>query len=395
MRRIYLDHAATTPVDPRVREAMRPFFDESFGNASSTHWFGQQARAALERSRTLIAGCLGAKPGELTFTSGGTESDNFAIRGVYYAMRKKGRNHIVTTAAEHHAVLDCVRALRHEGAEVSVLPVEKTGRVSFEALEVAVNQRTGLVTVMHANNEVGTITDLASISAIAHRNGALVHTDAVQSFGKIRCDVNDLGVDLASISAHKIYGPKGIGALYVRSGTEIENLLYGGGQERGRRPGTENVALAAGFARAAEIGHEEMDDQALRMRALRDALEERLRAFFPELRLNGDIEHRLPNLANITFDSSESLPEAEMLVMNVDLEGIAVSSGSACTSGSVQPSHVLLAMGVDPPAAKATLRFSFGRMNVQEDVDDAVAGVRRVVERMRKSGQRSAVSGQE
>jgi cysteine desulfurase len=366
---------------------MLPFLGEEFGNASSVHWFGQQARAALERSRTAIAGCLGARPGELTFTSGGTESDNFAIRGLFHAMRKKGRNHVVTTAVEHHAVLDCVQALREEGAEVSILPADKTGRVFPDAVAAAVNDRTCLVTVMHANNEVGTITDLAAIAAIAHRNGALLHTDAVQSFGKIGCNVNDMGVDLASISAHKIYGPKGIGALYIKSGTEIENLLHGGGQERGRRPGTENVALAAGFARAAEIAREEMDEQASRTRALRDALEEKLRQLFPELRVNGDIEHRLPNIANITFDSRGCLPEGEMLVMNMDLEGIAVSSGSACTSGSVQPSHVLLAMGVDQAVAKATLRFSFGRMNGPEDVDETVAALQRVVGRMRSGGQ--------
>lgn len=383
MRRIYLDHAATTPVDPRVREAMAPYFGETFGNASSIHWQGQQARIALEGFRAAIARCLGAKPGELTFTSGGTESDNFAIQGVFRASRKKGRVRIVTTAAEHHAVLDCVQALGEEGAEVVVLPVDGSGCVSPDAVGAAVDGRTCLVTVMHANNEVGTISDLVAIAAAAHRNGALFHTDAVQSFGKIPVSVDNLGVDLLSISAHKLYGPKGIGALYIRSGTEIGNLLWGGGQERGRRPGTENVALAAGFACAAEIAVEGLAGQSSQVLALRDSLEGRLLAAFPGLLVNGDRKKRLPHILSVSFGPPGGVPDGEMLPANMDLEGIAVSSGSACTSGSVQPSHVLLAMGRDREVAKATLRFSFGRSSTMEDVDAAVEALRRVVSRMR------------
>ncbi len=382
MRRIYLDHAATTPVDSRVREAMAPLFEETFGNPSSIHWHGREARSALEGARGTLAACLGARPGEVIFTSGGTESDNFAIQGVFRAFRKKGRPRILTTAAEHHAVLDCVEVLREEGAEVSILPVDGYGRVLPEVVGGAVDERTCLVTIMHANNEVGTISDLAAISAAVHGKGALLHSDAVQSFGTISVGVEALGVDLLSVSAHKIYGPKGIGALYVRAGTPIENLFWGGGQERGRRPGTENVALAVGFARAAEIAVAEIEDRGMRAWHLRDSLEEKLLSVFPALRVNGDPRARLPHLLHVSFGPPGTLPDGEMLPANMDLEGVAVSSGSACTSGSVQPSHVLIAMGLDEATARASLRFSFGRSNSEEDVEEVVAALRRVVSRM-------------
>ncbi len=382
MRRIYLDHAATTPVDSRVREAMAPLFAETFGNPSSIHRHGREARNALEGARATLAGCLDARPGEVIFTSGGTESDNFAIQGAFRAFRKKGRPRILTTAAEHHAVLDCVKAMGEEGAEVSILPVDGNGRVSPEVVGGAVDERTCLVTVMHANTEVGTVSDLAAIAGVVHRKGALLHSDAVQSFGKIPVSVRDLGVDLLSVSAHKIYGPKGIGALYVRSGTEVENLFWGGGQERGRRPGTENVALAVGFALAAEIALAEMEDRGMRARHMRDSLEEKLLSGFPALRVNGDPRARLPHILHVSFGPPGTLPDGEMLPANMDLEGVAVSSGSACTSGSVQPSHVLLAMGLDEATARASLRFSFGLSNSMEDVDEVVAALRRVVSRM-------------
>ncbi len=382
MRRIYIDYAATTPVDTRVREAMAPLFAETFGNPSSIHWHGRQARSALETARGTLAGCLDARPGEVIFTSGGTESDNFAIQGVFRAFRKKGRPRILTAAAEHHAVLDCVEALREEGAEVVILPVGGSGRVSSEAVGRAVDERTCLVTVMHANNEVGTISDLAAIADAVHRKGALLHSDAVQSFGKVPVSVRDLGVDLLSVSAHKMYGPKGIGALYVRSGTEVDNLFRGGGQERGRRPGTENVALAVGFARAAEIAVAELEDRGTRALRLRDSLEKRLLSVFPGLRVNGDPRARVPQILNVSFGPPGRLHDGEMLPANMDLEGIALSSGSACTSGSVQPSHVLLAMGLDESTARASLRFSFGISNSEEDIEDVVAALRRVVTRM-------------
>jgi cysteine desulfurase len=383
MRRIYLDNAATTPVDPRVVEAMQRHFTESFGNASSVHWFGQQSRKDLEDARSIIAASIGATPGEIVFTSGGTEADNFAIRGAFIAGKKHGRGHVVTTAAEHHAVLDCVEALRDDGAAITVLPVDQYGRTSAEEVVRALSERTCLVSVMQANNEVGTISDLPSIASVVHARGALLHTDAVQAIGKIPVDVNCLGVDLLTMTAHKIYGPKGIGALYIRKGTEIENILWGGGQERGRRPGTENVALAVGFAKAVEFGRAEMDSVAPSLRLLRDVLQSQLTRAIPELLVNGHPEDRLPHILNVSVDAGRRPLEGETLQLSLDLEGIAVSSGSACTSGSVQPSHVLLAMGRSPATAKATLRFSFGKSNTEDDIGQVVDALKSVIARSR------------
>ncbi len=380
MRRIYLDHTATTPMDPRVLEAMLPYFSDTFGNASSVHAFGREARQALERAREVIARAIGAEPGEMLFTSGGTESDNAAIRGVALAHRAKRR--ILTTRAEHHAVLESCEALRQEGWDVLTLPVDATGAVDPGAIRGAVNPETALISVMHANNEVGTVSRIDEIAAIARAAGVPLHTDAVQSLGKIPVNVHDLGVDLLSLSAHKIYGPKGIGALYIRKGTALERILHGGGQERGRRPGTENVALAVGFGRAVELAEQEREKESDRLRGLRDALEARLRELFPDMIVNGDPSRRLPHVLSISFDSSKRTLQGEMLLVNMDLAGIAASSGSACTSGSIQPSHVLLAMGRDVATARATLRFSFGRSNTLEDVSDVAEALRTVVERM-------------
>ena len=384
MRRIYLDHAATTPPDPRVTEAMQPYFSSLFGNASSVHWYGQQAKQGLEQARAAIAHYLGVESGELVFTSGGTEADNLAIRGVYHASRKHGKTHLITTAAEHHAVLDSCEALLEEGAEVTILPVDRNGRVNPDAVGGAITDHTCLVSVMHANNEVGTVSQLSAIAEQVHARGALLHADAVQTFGKIPVNVQDLQVDLLSISAHKIYGPKGVGALYVKRGTELENLFWGGGQERGRRPGTENVAFAVGFAKAAEITIGGMAAESPRLRRLCERLTRNVRDAFPEVILNGDAEERLPHILNISFDADRLPLEGETIVHNMDLEGIAVSSGSACTSGSVQPSHVLLAMGRSPATVKATLRFSFGKSNTEEDVDAAIEVLTRVISRMRR-----------
>ncbi len=380
MRRIYLDHTATTPMDPRVLEAMLPYFSDTFGNASSVHAFGREARQALERAREVIARAIGAAPGEILFTSGGTESDNAAIRGVALAHRAKRR--ILTTRAEHHAVLESCEALRQEGWDVLTLPVDATGAVDPGAIRGAVNPETALISVMHANNEVGTVSRIDEIAAIARAAGVPLHTDAVQSLGKIPVNVHDLGVDLLSLSAHKIYGPKGIGALYIRKGTALERILHGGGQERGRRPGTENVALAVGFGRAVELAEQEREKESDRLRGLRDALEARLRELFPDMIVNGDPSRRLPHVLSISFNSSKRTLQGEMLLVNMDLAGIAASSGSACTSGSIQPSHVLLAMGRDVATARATLRFSFGRSNTLEDVSDVAEALRTVVERM-------------
>ncbi len=383
MQRIYLDHTATTPLDPRVLDAMLPLFSGTFGNASSIHWYGQQARGALERSRETIARAVGAEPGEIFFTSGGTESDNLAIKGVFRAAFRKGKNHLVTSAAEHHAVLEPCEVLAEEGATATVLPPDKSGRVDAEMVGAAITDRTCLVSIIHANNEVGTISPLAVISEVARARGVLLHTDAVQTVGKIPVSVKDLGVDLLTFSAHKIYGPKGIGALFVRRGTELETLFQGGGQERGMRPGTESVPLIVGFAKAVEIAVAEMEQESARLRSLRDALEQRIQRQFPEVILNGHPSERLPHILNISFDSRKISLEGEMLLLNMDLRGIAVSSGSACTSGSVQPSHVLLAMGRDPATARATLRFSFGKGNSEEDVDEVVSALEETIKQMR------------
>jgi cysteine desulfurase len=369
MKRIYLDHTATTPLDPRVLAAMTPYFSSTFGNASSVHWFGQQAKIALERARATIAQAIGAQPGEVFFTSGGTESDNFAIKGVAYAAKKKGKNHLITSKAEHHAVLEPCEHLTENGFVLDSLSVDGKGLVAPEHVKNAINDSTCLVSVMHANNEVGSISPLQEVSRIARERGVSVHTDAVQSLGKIPVNVDELGVDLMTISAHKLYGPKGIGALYIRRGTGIEPLLQGGGQERGKRPGTENVPLAVGFAKAVELAVGEMKEESKRLASLRDALEMRIRDECPKVIINGHPTNRLPHILNISFDSTKISLEGDVLLMNMDLRGIAVSSGSACTSGSVQPSHVLLAMGRDEKTAKASLRFAFGRSNVPEDVD--------------------------
>lgn len=382
MRRIYLDHTATTPLDPRVLEAMRPYWSDTFGNASSVHWHGRQSRAALEEARERIATAIGAQPGEITFTSGGTESDNLAITGAARSARAGGRNRVVTSAAEHHAVLDTCEALREEGFEVSVLRPDETGRVSAGSLEGSIDGRTSVVSVMHGNNEVGTITRVREIADATHAHGALLHTDAVQTLGKIPVDVNGLGADLLTISAHKVYGPKGIGALYIRRGTGVEPLLHGGGQERGNRPGTESVPLAVGFAKAVEIAVSEMEAESNRLARLRDALQARVIDEFPAAIVNGHPAERLPHILNISFDNRRVSLEGEMLLMNMDLLGVSVTSGSACTSGSMQPSHVLLAMGRDPQTARATLRFSFGRGNSEEEVEEAVRRLKEAFTRM-------------
>ena len=385
MRRIYLDHTATTPLDPRVLRAMEPYFSEVFGNASSVHAFGREAKQALERARGTIAGIIGAEPGEVFFTSGGTEADNLAIRGIASAAGGRG---IVTSQAEHHAVLEPCEYLAESGIPVRFLPVNIHGSIDPESLREAVGPSTALVSIMHANNEVGTISPLAVIAEITHAAGALLHTDAVQTAGRIPLDVRALGIDLLSLSAHKMYGPKGIGALYIRRGTAIDPLLRGGGQERGRRPGTENVPLAVGCAEALRLASEQMEEESARLRDLRDLLENRIRAAFPEVLFNGHPRERLPHILNVSFDASRLPLEGEMLVANMDLEGIALTSGSACTSGSMQPSHVLLAMGRDTGTAKATIRFSFGRSNSVEDVESVVKSLEGVIARMRKGSGR-------
>jgi cysteine desulfurase len=381
MRTIYCDHAATTPVDPRVADAMRPFFGETFGNPSSVHSFGRMARQALEESREKIAALVGARPAEIIFTSGGTEADNLAVAGAFSTGKKKGRVQVVVGAGDHHAVLDSAAGVVEEGGGLAVIPLDAHGHVIRDELTRHLGGATALVSLIHANNEVGTIEDIPRAAEAAHRVGALMHTDAVQSFGKIPIDVRELGVDLLSLSAHKLYGPKGIGALYIHTGTELGVLFRGGGQERGRRPGTENVPLAVGFATAARLALEGMEEESKRLRELRDALEKGIRDGFPEVIVNGDGGARLPHILNVAVDSRKRKVEGEMLVVNMDLKGIAVSSGSACTSGSVQPSHVLLAMGRDEETARAALRFSFGRENRAEEIPVILAALKEILQR--------------
>jgi cysteine desulfurase len=365
---------------------MEPYFSHVFGNASSIHGYGREAKAALEKARAVIAGCIGAEPGEMFFTSGGTESDNLAIVGAARSAKAGGRTHLVTSRGEHHAVLDTCEALLLEGFTLSCADLDDGGKIDPGQVRALTSSATSVVSIMHANNEVGTINPLHAIADALHGSGALLHTDAVQSFGKIPVQVRELGVDLLSISAHKLNGPKGVGALYVRRGTPVDPLFHGGGQERGKRPGTENVALAVGFSKAAEIACSSMDEESPRLVGLREALETALKEKFSFIIINGDPADRLPHVVSMSVDSRKVRMEGEMLVANMDLKGIAVSSGSACTSGSIQPSHVLLAMGRDPETARATIRFSFGRSSTEEDVPYVVERLGEVLQQMMKSG---------
>jgi cysteine desulfurase len=379
MRRIYFDHNATTPVDPEVLSAMLPFFGETYGNASSIHTFGQQARAAVEQAREHVARLVGARAAEIVFTSGGTESDNLAILGVIRAARGE-RKHIITTAIEHHAVLNTCQALEAEGVEVTYLPVSPAGVVDPGAVRDALRPHTLLVTVMMANNELGTIQPIEEIGRIAAEADVWFHTDAVQAAGKLPIDVKLLGVDLLSISGHKIYAPKGVGALYVRSGTRLAAQAFGGHHERDRRPGTENVPGIVALGKAAELALAKLGSEPVRLAALRDRFEQAILDRLPATRVNGAGALRVGNTTNITF----SFIEGESLVIALDLKGIACSTGAACSSGAIEPSHVLTAIGLAPAEARASLRFSLGRTNTAEDVDQALAEVPEVVDHLRQ-----------
>ena len=379
MDRIYLDHNATTPVHPLVVDAMTDVLREEFGNASSVHHFGQRAKAVLDRARSAVAALIGADPSEVVFTSGGTESDNFAIRGVAEALERTGRRHLIASAIEHEAVLNTLKALARRGWATTLLPVGETGIVSPDALREAVTDETALVSVMHANNEIGTIQPIAELARIAHERGALFHTDAVQSAGKIPVDVKALGIDLLSVSAHKFYGPKGVGALWIRRGVRLLPILTGGKHERSRRAGTENVAGIAGMGVAAMLVQDKMDNEAARLAPLRDGLEEGILAAVSGTSVNGARVPRVSNTTNISFDRVE----AESLLIALDLEGIAVSTGSACSSGTLEPSHVLKAMGLPVHRTQNSIRFSLGAGSSQADVDRTVAIVPALVEKLR------------
>lgn len=377
-RRIYLDYAATTPVLPEVADAMRPYMTEIFGNPSSVHSYGQEARRALDESRDTVARIIGADASEIYFTSGGTESDNLALIGVARANISKG-NHVVTTAIEHHAVLETCEYLRAVGFEVTILPVDQRGLVAPADVEKAITDKTILVSVMHANNEIGTIEPLEEISNVTRERGVLLHTDAVQTVGAIPVDVDVLGVDLLTLTAHKFYGPKGVGALYVRKGTRFAPIIHGGAQERQRRAGTENVPGIVGLARALEISQVDIEARAEALTRLRDYLIRGLVERAPDLRLNGHPTKRLPNNVNVAVQYIEG----EGMLLSLDMLGVAASSGSACASGSLEPSHVLRAIGLPFDIAHGSIRFSLGRMTTKDDIDFVLERFPPIVERLR------------
>jgi cysteine desulfurase len=379
--RVYLDHNATTPVDPAVARTLDHVLREEFGNPSSVHVYGQRAKAFLDRARHSVAALVGGDPSEIVFTSGGTEADNFALRGAAEALEPLGRKHIIVSAIEHEAVLQTAKALGRRGWRVSLLPVVgESGIIETELLASALAPDTALVSIMHANNEIGTIQPIRELCAIAHAHQAVFHTDAVQSAGKIPIDVQDLGVDLLSISAHKFYGPKGVGALWIRRGTRVASVMTGGKQERNRRAGTENVPAIAGLQVAADLALAKLPAEGRRLAALRDRLETAVLRDVPGTAVNGDREGRVPNTSNISFDGIE----AESLLIALDLEGIAVSTGSACSSGTLEPSHVLKAMGFPLHRTQNSIRFSLGAANTEAEIDRLTGLLPDIVHRLRQ-----------
>ena len=379
MKRVYLDYAATTPTDPEVIKAMQPFLFDKFGNPSSIHSFGQEAKKALEDSREAVALFLGADASEIVFTSGGTESNNFAIFGTAFALEKKG-NHIVTTAIEHHAVSEPGKFLEKKGFQVTSVGVDKNGLVSPEDIKKAITDKTILISVMHANNEIGTIQPIAQIGKIAKEKGIYFHTDAVQTVGHIPVNVNELNVNLLSLSAHKFYGPKGVGALYIRKGTRLERFLHGGDQEKGRRASTHNTPGIVGLARALTLCQEKIQEEARAQSFLRDRLIKEIPEKISEAYLNGHPQQRLPNNANVSI----KYIEGESILLNLDMLGIAASTGSACTSTSLEPSHVLLAIGLSPEIAHGSLRLTLGRWTKEEDIDYLLEHLPGIVEKLRQ-----------
>ena len=378
MKRIYLDYAATTPTHPDVVQSMLPYFTDVFGNPSSIHRDGLEARNALDEARARVANLIGARDDEVTFTGGGTEADNSALMGVAFAKGGKS-GHIITSSIEHHAVLETCKFLEKRGFSVTYLPVDKYGLVDPEDVKKAISDRTILISVMHANNEVGTIQPIAEIGRIAKEAGVCFHTDAVQTLGHIPINVNELNVDMLSASAHKLYGPKGVGALYVRKGTRLVPYLYGGQQERRKRAGTENVPGIVGFAKAAEIAEREMAPEGTRLIGLRDRLDAGIQERIEQVSLNGHPLNRLPNNVNV----SVHFVEGESMCMSLDLEGISASTGSACSSSSLEPSHVLMAIGLPHELAHGSLRFTLGKWTTEEEIEQVLEVLPRVVTRLR------------
>ncbi len=378
MNRIYMDNAATTRVSEPVAQAMMPYLTEVFGNPSSVHSFGREARKALDHARAQVAQALGAEPKEIYFTGCGTESDNWAIRGAAYAHKDKG-NHIITTTIEHHAVLHTCEQLEKEGFEVTYLEVDEYGLVDVKALEAAIRPTTVLISVMAANNEIGTLEPIEEIGRIAREHKVLFHTDAVQAIGSVPFDVKRMNIDMLSLSGHKFHAPKGVGALYIRSGVRIDRFIRGGAQERGQRAGTENLASIVGMGRAIELATQNLEAHNAKLSALRDRLIQGILSNIPEVRLNGHPTMRLPGNVNVSI----RYIEGESLLLSLDLKGIAASSGSACTSGSLDPSHVLLAIGLPHEIAHGSLRFSLSEENTEAEVDYVIDTLREIVDRLR------------
>jgi len=379
MNRIYMDNAATTRVTEPVFEAMRPYFCETFGNPSSVHAFGRDARRAVEEARRQVAAALGCEAREVYFTGCGTESDNWAIKGCAYAA-KNGRKTIVSTTIEHHAVLHTLEQLEKEGFTVIYVPVDEEGIVKMDEMKKAITEDTLLVTVMAANNEIGTIQPIEEIAALAHEKGAIFHTDAVQAIGSMRFNVKDMGIDMLSLSGHKFHAPKGVGVLYIKNGLRIRPLIAGGAQERTQRAGTENLASIVALGKAITLANENIESHNAKLAEMRDALIEKILSRIPETRLNGHKEKRLPGNVNVSI----SYIEGEALLLSLDLKGIAASSGSACTSGSLDPSHVLLAIGLPHEIAHGSLRMTFSEENTMEEVDYAVESLKEIVARLRE-----------
>ena len=379
MENIYFDNAATTRLDDKVLEEMVPYLKENYGNASAIYKLGREARKAVEESREKIAKVLNCKPNEIYFTAGGSESDNTAIKGIARANRKKG-NHIITSKIEHPAVLETCKELEKEGFEISYIPVDENGILNLEELKKAIKPTTILITVMFANNEIGTIQPIEEIGKIAKENNIYFHTDAVQAVGSLEIDVEKLNIDSLSMSGHKFYGPKGIGALYVKTGVQFDKFISGGHQERNKRAGTENVAGIVGMGKAIELAYENLEEHNKKIKELRNYYVEQVKAKIPYIKINGDLEKRLPGNSNISF----RFIEGEGLLLNLDLKGICASSGSACTSGSLDPSHVLLAIGLPHEIAHGSLRISIGKYNTREEVDYLVENLVEIVNRLRE-----------
>lgn len=379
MKKIYLDYAATTPTDPKVVSAMQPYFFEKFGNASSLHAFGQEAKKAIEDSRQSLAAFINAEPEEIIFTSGGTESDNYALLGAAYALEQKGK-HIITSVIEHHAISEPAKFLENKGFKVTYLSVDKDGLVSPDDLKKAITDKTILISIMHANNEIGTLQPIAQLGKIAREKGICFHSDAVQTVGHIPIDVNQLNLDMLSLSAHKFYGPKGVGALYVRKGIRLDTFLRGGDQEKGRRASTQNTTGIVGLGKAIELCEKQMEGEIKFQSFLRDKLIKEIPLRIPEVRLNGHLTKRLPN--NVNF--SIKYIEGESILLSLDMLGLACSTGSACTSSSLEPSHVLLAIGLDHETAHGSLRITFGRWTSESDIDYLLEKLPKVVQKLRE-----------